>query len=60
MVDCNGWENHNLTHIHMTLSLQFDQGGLMLPARDYYLNISEKEVVDAYVEYITKVATEDN
>lgn len=43
---------------HMTLlSLQFDQGGLMLPARDYYLNVSEKGVVDEYVEYITKVTT---
>ncbi|XP_042215260.1 endothelin-converting enzyme homolog isoform X2 [Homarus americanus] len=35
--------------------LQFDQGGLTLPARNYYLNESEKEVVDAYIEYITKV-----
>nr|XP_053649769.1 endothelin-converting enzyme homolog [Cherax quadricarinatus] len=35
--------------------LQFDQGGLTLPARNYYLNESEKDVVDAYIEYITKV-----
>ncbi|XP_045592012.1 endothelin-converting enzyme homolog isoform X2 [Procambarus clarkii] len=35
--------------------LQFDQGGLTLPARNHYLNESEKAVVDAYIEYITKV-----
>ena len=34
---------------------QFDEGGLGLPARNYYLNESDKDVVDAYVEYITRV-----
>lgn len=36
--------------------LQFDEGGLGLPARNYYLNESDKDVVDAYVEYITRVS----
>ncbi|KAG0710934.1 Endothelin-converting enzyme [Chionoecetes opilio] len=35
--------------------LLFDEGGLGLPARNYYLNESDTEVVDAYVEYITQV-----
>ncbi|KAK7068963.1 Endothelin-converting enzyme 2 [Halocaridina rubra] len=35
--------------------LQFDQGGLTLQARDYYLNESEKVVLDAYIDYIAKV-----
>lgn len=26
-----------------------------MPARNYYLNESDKDVVDAYVEYITRV-----
>lgn len=34
---------------------QFDEGGLGLPARNYYLNESDTDVVDAYVEYITRV-----
>lgn len=39
----------------MLFIFQFDQGGLLLPARDYYLNQSEKAVANAYVQYITKV-----
>ncbi|CAL4079831.1 unnamed protein product, partial [Meganyctiphanes norvegica] len=35
--------------------LQFDQGGLTLPARNYYLNESEKAVQNAYVDYISKI-----
>ncbi|XP_050713079.1 endothelin-converting enzyme homolog isoform X3 [Eriocheir sinensis] len=35
--------------------LLFDEGGLGLPARNYYLNESDKDVVDAYVEYITRI-----
>ncbi|KAB7498346.1 Endothelin-converting enzyme 1 [Armadillidium nasatum] len=35
--------------------LEFDQGGLLLPARDYYLNESEKAVAEAYVKYMTKI-----
>ncbi|XP_037790089.1 endothelin-converting enzyme homolog [Penaeus monodon] len=35
--------------------LQFDQGGLTLAARNSYLNESEKEVLDAYEQYIVKV-----
>lgn len=48
------YEDEVKTDIFLNL-LQFDQGGLTLPARNYYLNESEKEVVDAYIEYITKV-----
>ena len=33
---------------------QIDQGGLTLP-RDYYLNESYVKVVDAYLQYMTKV-----
>ncbi|XP_066972387.1 endothelin-converting enzyme homolog isoform X3 [Macrobrachium rosenbergii] len=44
-------DKHSSSHI-----LQFDQGGLTLPARNYYLNESEKEVLNAYTDYIAKVA----
>ncbi|XP_076035689.1 M13 family metallopeptidase neprilysin 3 isoform X2 [Oratosquilla oratoria] len=36
-------------------TLQFDQGGLVLPTRNFYLNETEKTVLDAYIEFITKV-----
>ncbi|XP_048752653.1 endothelin-converting enzyme homolog isoform X3 [Ostrea edulis] len=35
--------------------LQVDQGGLGLPERQYYLNESDKKVLNAYLEYMTKV-----
>ncbi|XP_045111624.1 endothelin-converting enzyme homolog isoform X2 [Portunus trituberculatus] len=35
--------------------LLFDEGGLFLPARNYYLNESDKDVVNAYEDYITKI-----
>nr|XP_022340096.1 endothelin-converting enzyme homolog isoform X2 [Crassostrea virginica] len=35
--------------------LQIDQGGLGLPERQYYLNESDRKVLNAYLEYMTKV-----
>ncbi|XP_062578045.1 endothelin-converting enzyme homolog [Saccostrea cucullata] len=35
--------------------LQIDQGGLGLPERQYYLNESDRKVLDAYLDYMTKV-----
>ncbi len=37
--------------------LYFDQGGLVLPDRDYYLSDNFKEVLDRYVEHIKRVFT---
>ncbi|XP_061189533.1 endothelin-converting enzyme homolog isoform X2 [Saccostrea echinata] len=35
--------------------LQIDQGGLGLPERQYYLNESDRKVLNAYLDYMTKV-----
>uniref|UniRef100_A0A8W8MSH3 Endothelin-converting enzyme 1 n=2 Tax=Magallana gigas TaxID=29159 RepID=A0A8W8MSH3_MAGGI len=35
--------------------LQIDQGGLGLPERQYYLNESDKKVLNAYLDYMTTV-----
>ncbi|XP_042880127.1 endothelin-converting enzyme homolog isoform X2 [Penaeus japonicus] len=45
-------ENDKNSSLHI---LQFDQGGLTLAARNLYLNESEKEVLEAYEQYIIKV-----
>ncbi|XP_044741561.1 endothelin-converting enzyme homolog isoform X2 [Chrysoperla carnea] len=38
--------------------IQIDQGGLTLPTRDYYLNITgHAKILDAYEEYMVKVAS---
>ncbi|XP_076756749.1 M13 family metallopeptidase neprilysin 3 isoform X2 [Xylocopa sonorina] len=38
--------------------IQVDQGGLTLPTADNYLNVTEhRKVLDAYLEYMTKIGT---
>lgn len=36
--------------------IQLDQGGLGLPSRDYFINNTNKNVVDAYFSYMVKIA----
>ncbi|RWS21777.1 Endothelin-converting enzyme 2-like protein [Leptotrombidium deliense] len=46
-----GADEKNSTHN----IIQLDQGGLGLPSRDYYLNKTYEEVVNAYLTFMTRV-----
>lgn len=46
-------------HIQVLILLyyQVDQGGLNLPSREHYLNVtSHKKILDAYLEFMTKIS----
>ena len=54
----NNWYTFLLAYYYLFYIFsffQFDEGGLFLPARNYYLNESDKDVVNAYEDYITRV-----